>query len=248
MARVGRALIEWRAQGADRGTWHGSQFKADADQRAHEALVDALGSLAPGCAVLSEEGDFPATGRRPDEYFLIDPLDGTASYAHGYSGFVTQVAFMSGGAPQVAAIRAPELDATWVAERGRGAFLNGTRLRARAPRERTIIIDNYPDARGAAARVLHGLPGTSYLECGSIGLKICRVADGTADLFVKDVVVRDWDVAPADLVLSEAGGCLTDVAGARFDYSGSPEKRGLIAAADLELAARAQALLRPGIA
>jgi 3'-phosphoadenosine 5'-phosphosulfate (PAPS) 3'-phosphatase len=75
-----------------------------------------------------------------------------------------------------------------------------------------------------------------YVECGSIALKICRVADGTADLFVKDVVVRDWDLAPAHLVLLAAGGILTDFRGEAIVYRGGMEKYGLVATASQDLA------------
>jgi 3'-phosphoadenosine 5'-phosphosulfate (PAPS) 3'-phosphatase len=68
------------------------------------------------------------------------------------------------------------------------------------------------------------------VESGSIGLKICLVAQGVADLFVKDVVVRDWDVAPPALILHEAGGCLRRFDGQEFRFEGDFEKTGVIAA------------------
>jgi len=81
------------------------------------------------------------------------------------------------------------------------------------------------------------VPCAKYLESGSIGLKICMVAQGVADLFVKDVTVRDWDVAAPHLVLSEAGGVLRRFDGQEFELAGSFEKLGLIAAASQALQA-----------
>ena len=69
-----------------------------------------------------------------------------------------------------------------------------------------------------------------YVESGSLSLKICRVADGVADLFVKDVEIRDWDVAAPMLILFEAGGVISQVDGAQFDLYGDFEKNGLIVA------------------
>jgi 3'-phosphoadenosine 5'-phosphosulfate (PAPS) 3'-phosphatase len=75
----------------------------------------------------------------------------------------------------------------------------------------------------------------NYLESGSIGLKICRIADGSADIFVKDVTIRDWDVAPGELILSRAGGFLLTMSGDPIPYQGLFERRGLIAAGNQEV-------------
>lgn len=231
-----------RDDGGRDGAWEGSQFKSKADMRAHREFVRALEIAAPGIPVVSEEDDASHRSRRSGRCFLVDPLDGTASYAEGFPGFVTQVALMEAGRPVTAVVYAPALDLLWSASRGGGAFLGASRLRLARPPGRLLVIDNDPQPRGAAA-LMRGLGATGYVECGSIGLKACRVADGTADLFVKDVIVRDWDVAPADLIMSEAGGQLTDRNGRPYSYDGYLEKDGLVAAADTETAARALAIL-----
>lgn len=82
------------------------------------------------------------------------------------------------------------------------------------------------------------------MESGSIALKICRIADGSADLFVKDVAVRDWDVAAPSLVLTEAGGTFTGMDGAPWHFGGNWEKRGLIAASGKDGWAAAREELR----
>ena len=76
------------------------------------------------------------------------------------------------------------------------------------------------------------------MESGSIGLKICRVADGTADAFFKACPVRDWDIAPGHLILEEAGGSLADGAGDAVRYGGSRIHEGLVAAGDGQVAGR----------
>ena len=77
------------------------------------------------------------------------------------------------------------------------------------------------------------LNANSYLESGSIGLKCALVADGSADIFVKDVVVRDWDVAPAAVILKEVGGRLLLPDGKPFVFDGPFDKPlGVIAARD----------------
>jgi 3'(2'), 5'-bisphosphate nucleotidase len=205
---VGARLVQWRSQGEHRGNWKGTQFKADADVLAHRAWVESLARLAPDIPVRSEEDSSERAALPAGLCFLLDPIDGTASYAHGFSGFVTQVALMESARPQVAVVHAPLFAQTWHAERGKGAYLNGQRLRSGAAGSRLLVIDNYPEPRGIATILVRELPATGYVECGSIGLKACRVADGSADLFVKDVIVRDWDIAPCDLILRERLSCM----------------------------------------
>jgi 3'(2'), 5'-bisphosphate nucleotidase len=230
VTEVGRLLSEWRKAGRVEGKWEGPhQFKAQADEMAHRELVTRLQALDPHLPIVSEEDLGSQREERPQRYWLIDPIDGTASFAQGYDGFVTQVALIEEQAPSVAAIFAPAYSQLFTAERGRGAWRDGERLQVN-PGAATTLIDNFPKAQGVAALIFQGLKLTRYLESGSIALKICRVADQTADLFVKDVPVRDWDLAPAHLVLEEAGGKLTDGQGKAVAYAGTFVKPGVVAA------------------
>lgn len=237
LREVGTALMDLRAAGPIRGDWvDASQLKTDADLMAHRMICNALGELAPGVPVISEEDVAGQTIARPDRYWLIDPIDGTASFAGGFDGFVTQAALMHGKEPVQAVVVAPALDLVYQAERSAGASLDGIRLNlAEAAPNRTILIDNYPEPRGTAAAAHAEMGMTGYVESGSIALKICRVADGTADLFFKDVILRDWDVAPGQLILAEAGGHLTGIDGAPFVFAGDWVKPGLIAATNRDL-------------
>lgn len=240
MRELGGLLLEWRAQGMTAGHWEGAQLKADADRRAHDFLVEHLHRCWPDIPVISEEDVSAHDACRPDEYWLIDPIDGTASFCNGFDGFVTQVALMRNCQPVLAVVHAPSLDLTYTATDDGPAYCNGaplstTEFGVRAP----ILIDNYPEPRGIARSVYDEIGCGGYVESGSIGLKICRVADGTADLFVKDVTIRDWDLAPADLILVRAGGLLTTLAGNSLSYDGGFERSGLIAAGSRALSIQA---------
>jgi fructose-1,6-bisphosphatase/inositol monophosphatase family enzyme len=168
----------------------------------------------------------------------VDPIDGTASFAGGYDGFVTQVALMEGHKPRYAAIYAPALDALYTAEKGRGAYLNSRRLEIPDPERWETLIDNYAVPRGIARSALDDLRLLRYIECGSISLKICKVADGTADIFFKAVPVKDWDIAPPHLVLGEAGGILRDLEGRDIAYGQRMEYPGIVAAKSIAHATR----------
>ena len=233
---VGYKLVEWRNRGASKGRWNGSQFKTQADLLAHERLVESLMRLDSGIPVISEEDSRSLLKERPDCYWLIDPIDGTASFAQGFPGFVTQVGLVVRNNPYLAAVYAPVLDALYLAERDHGAFYNGNRLSCARNRKVKTLIDNYPEPRGVTLLAYNALNFSHYIECGSISLKICKVADGTADLFFKDIVVRDWDLAAPQVVLEEAGGFLTDIYGHKSNYTNSHEQTGVVAAPSEEIA------------
>ncbi|OLT24976.1 inositol monophosphatase [Nocardiopsis sp. CNR-923] len=235
VTEVGALLRQWRTDPSVLGgVWEGSQFKARADALAHRALAERLASADESIPVVSEEDPASLVGERPPRYWLIDPIDGTASYAHGFPGYVTQAALMVGTRPEAAAVHAPETATLFTAVRGHGARRDGLPLeRCAAPPPGTgVLTDNTPEPEGIARRVRDHFGYRGYLESGSISLKLCRIAEGTAHLFVKDVPVRDWDVAAPALVLEEVGGSVTRLDGAGFGYRGSYEHAGLVGAAD----------------
>ena len=210
-----------------------------ADLYAHDQLSKKLALAYPGVPIVSEEDSSHSEQRHP-EYWLIDPIDGTGSWAGGFPGYVTQAAFIREGVVEFGAIHAPALHRTWVAVRGVGAFLNGEKLPIReSARSPLVVVDNYPEPRDACLELINWLGNASYKESGSLGLKAVMVASGDADVFVKSVVVRDWDLAPAMAVCAETGAVLTRVNGSHFSLSGSLEKiDGVVVAADEYLARR----------
>ena len=145
------------------------------------------------------------------------------------------MALIEDNAPSLAAIYAPGLKLLYTAERAKGAFLNEKKLQAAAAdNDMTTLIDNYPEPRGTALAAFNDLHFKKYIECGSISLKICKVADGTAQVFFKDIAIRDWDVAAPHLVLEEAGGMLREITGKAIPYAGDYEHPGLVAAGSAE--------------
>ena len=228
---IGALLLKWRNAEIFEGAWDGSQFKAKVDKMAHFALTERLKEIAHDIPIISEEDEMSIQENRPDCYWLIDPIDGTASFVDGFSGFVTQAALIKNGYPVMGAICAPVLDLLYLVERGQGATLNGQPLHVSSDRKPTILIDNYPEPKGITRSAYKELNFLSYIECGSISLKICKIADGTADVFFKNVIVKDWDIAPAHLVIEEAGGVLRNINGKRITYDGNYKQDGLVAAA-----------------
>lgn len=222
---VGRQIAMWRNDSTAKHLYSVVDFKTEADRRAHDLICAGLARLFPGVEVVSEESPLHLA-KRPDKYWLIDPIDGTASWYNGFDGFVTQAAYIEYKVLQFGIVHAPVYGKTWTAVKGDGAQLNGNAMPRLAANERLIVTDNTKTPHGIACNIIAMLPATGYLESGSLGLKSTLVADGSADLFVKDVCVRDWDLAPAAVILQEVGGCLALADGSPYVFDGLFEKVG----------------------
>lgn len=242
---VGERVLSWRGLPSAKKIHSIQDMKTEADRKAHELLREGLSALSLDFPIISEEDPFH-DDCRSDAYWIIDPIDGTASWYEGYPGFVCQAAFIENDVPIFGVLHAPVLEKTWYALLGHGAWLNGKQLPAIVQsNNRLVLVDNYPKPKRASLVVTKSLSVDEYVESGSIGLKCALVADGTADLFVKDVVVRDWDIAPAWVLLYEVGAhiCLPD--GGIYKFSGSYEKElGILVARDCALACRVVSVLQ----
>jgi fructose-1,6-bisphosphatase/inositol monophosphatase family enzyme len=227
LQRLGGLLCDWRADPGARRIEDPRAFKTEVDRRAHEFLSRGLERIVPGIPIISEE-DAASYGPgidRESAHWIIDPLDGTASWYGGFAGFVTQVALMQAAKPVVGAIYAPVSGRMWLGS-GAGATLNGQPLRRREPAGELVFTDNTPEPHGITQRVMTKLETHRYVESGSLGLKSALVADGTADVFIKDVVVRDWDLAPAAALLEAVGAVLCRLDGTIYSFRGLIEKPG----------------------
>lgn len=203
-------------------------YKEDADLVSHRMLSEKLNELDIIYPIISEEDKESQVEIRPSHYWLIDPVDGSKSCAGGYSGYVVQVALIANGFPRISAIYAPRLDLCYVAEEGFGAFRNGSLILKIKAELLQVIIDNTPKPQGIALEAIKHFVLNRYLEMGSISLKICHVAEGVADIFIKDVEVKDWDLAAPHLVIKEVGGILTDIDGNQIRYDGDYSHHGIV--------------------
>jgi 3'(2'), 5'-bisphosphate nucleotidase len=221
--KVGLKIKYWSNDSSLRKIHSKTDMKTEADMRAHDFIFSGLSKLFSGTPIISEE-NFNHEDARPETYWLVDPIDGTASWYEGYKGYVTQAAFIEDSKPIFGVIYAPELQKTWVGLKGEGAKLNGSIIRNAPLSKKLIFIDNTKNPHGITKKLMDIMDSDDYLECGSLGLKSVFVADGTADLFIKDVVVRDWDLAPAYVILNEVGCCLSLTNGEDYVFNGPMEK------------------------
>lgn len=195
----------------------------EADLAANRVLRDCLSAHFPSHRWLSEE-DARDGGPYADEpTWVIDPLDGTADFVEGVPEFAVSVALVSGGKARAAAVVNPATGDAWSArEEGgatRGAREAGRRLirvrEAHDLADETLLVSRSEHRRGDLAAFVSRL---RLRPVGSIAYKLCLVASGEgAGVFT--VRPRSlWDVAGGALVLAEAGGVVTDGAGAPIDF------------------------------
>lgn len=184
----------------------------EADLAAHNILVRELPRIID-LPCLSEESDSAVHLNPSDDYWLIDPIDGTREFI-GHSGeFCIAIARIQHGEPTLGFIYAPVGGTYWYALRDKGAYKHvGSRdtcLHCRlAPKPPTIIT-----AHSRPSRLMHDYLSANFGDyqhtcCGS-ALKFCAIADGRADIYPKlSPTTSQWDIAAGDILLHEAGGGL----------------------------------------
>jgi len=185
--------------------------------------------------IVSEEDANQFSTTRPDKYWIIDPIDGTRSMVDGFKTYVSQVALINNGIPILGIVHVPESRDVYHSIKGGGSYKNGKLLLKNLNQKANSIIDNYPSPIEYISSIMKSSGIEKYIECGSIGLKMCKVADGEADVFIKKTRVYDWDLAPAKLLIEEMGGEVKLIHGEEIKLYGSIRKENLLAAGNNEI-------------
>lgn len=237
MVRVARAAAE-RVMEVRRGGDIGLEDKAPgdpvtrADKLGNALIVGELGSRFPGHGIVAEES--APTSRELDavvareRVFFVDPVDGTREFSEGLPEFAVMIGLAVDGAAAAGVLVVPAEGYLLAGRVGDGAFVE----RDDAPGVRTALRPT-TTADPAAARVVvsrsHPAPelapilarlgDPAQIRCGSVGVKIARVAMGAADLYVHPGRgAKLWDSCGPEAVIRAAGGTFTDVLGGAIDY------------------------------
>ena len=190
----------------------------DIDRRSEEAISNLIRQKLPHHSVVCEEG---TTLHGDSGYrWLVDPLDGTTNYAHGYPCFSVSIGVEKDGELIFGLVYDPNLEEMFTAERGGGAFLNGKRLQAStiASLSHALLATGFPnDVAGTKqnnldyfVRFMKRAQGVR--RPGSAALDLCYVAAGRFDGFW-ELKLYPWDMAAGSLMVTEAGGRVTDLRG-----------------------------------
>ena len=196
-----------------------ADFVSTADQRTERILVEELTRARPGYGFLVEEG---GTIEGPDKThrFLIDPIDGTTNFLHGIPQFAISIALEREGQLVSAVVFSPVTDELYIAEKGRGAYLNDRRLRVAARKNLSeILVASGAPFMGKTGRdgflkeldaILSATAGMRRF--GAASLDLSCVAAGRFDAFWERNL-QAWDVAAGILLVREAGGVVSDLKG-----------------------------------
>ena len=189
----------------------------EADLAAERLIVERIRTHYPRHAILAEEsGETEGHGGADSEWkWVVDPLDGTTNYAHGYPCFCVSVALEHLGRVVLGVVYDPTRDETFAAERGEGATLNGRRIRVSDVSElnRAMLCTGFPyDVRERAEFARHFanfiMTAQAVRRDGSAALDLAYVACGRFDGFWEEGL-RPWDVAAGVVLIEEAGGRVT---------------------------------------
>lgn len=196
-----------------------------ADERSHARIVAGLVALTPDIPVVSEEDAAPVTSMAAVRW-VVDPLDGTKEFIKRSDEFTVNIALVQGSVPVVGVVHAPALGRTWIGDRDGARLLEGSRMRsirvASSPQLGALRIVASKDHAGPMVQnLLNRFPGCTTLSMGS-SLKFCLVAEGQADLYLRDGPTMEWDTAAAHAVLRAAGGDVLTLDGPPLGY-GKPD-------------------------
>jgi myo-inositol-1(or 4)-monophosphatase len=198
----------------------------DADRRAEEAIVERLIKAYPTHQILAEEKGVHRHSESPFKW-IIDPLDGTTNFAHGYPAYCVSIGLEYKGAPILGVILDPTRGELFVGAVGDGATLNGIPIhvsRAASLNQALLVTGFAYDIRETPQNNLDhfarfALQAQGMRRTGSAALDLCYVATGRFDGFW-ELKLHPWDMAAGTLIVYEAGGRVTDFKGGAHSIYG----------------------------
>lgn len=225
-ARKAGLLLKEHLGGARQIEFKGAvDLVTEMDKRAEALIISNLKGAFPDHGILTEESAEvkTSTGHR----WIIDPLDGTTNYAHGLPFFCVSIAFETAGKVALGVVYNPMLDELFVAEPSKGATLNGRAITVSKTDalDRSLLATGFPyDLRTSKENnldnfTLFTLRAQAIRRAGSAALDLSYVAAGRFDGFW-EMKLKAWDVAAAALIVTEAGGRITDFKGGEFSIFG----------------------------
>ena len=230
-ARLAAGIISVAAERLATIRWEqksGSDFVSEVDRAAETAIAGEIGDRYPSAIIVGEEFSPDGASGAPLA-FVVDPLDGTTNFLHGYPEYAVSIAALSFGRPRAGVVLNVASGETFTAVAGGGAFLGGDRIAVSAITDpaRALIGTGFPFKRHEL------LPGylsqfetitrntAGVRRAGSAALDLAAVACGRFDAFW-ELDLAPWDIAAGVLLVREAGGVVTDLAGKDAEINFGP--------------------------
>jgi myo-inositol-1(or 4)-monophosphatase len=204
----------------------------EADIAAETAIIASLNEDAPGIAVMAEESFNSEIDPNKGELWVIDPLDGTTNFAHGIPFFAVSIALLENGEPRLGMIYCPMQDELFCAGLGCGTWLNDRSVKTTDTQFllQALVATGFPyDIHTHLARITGQLKTVlpkvrDIRRCGAAAVDLAYVACSRLDAFW-ELDLKPWDTAAGCLLVSEAGGRVSDLLGRKY----SPFKQEILA-------------------
>ncbi len=195
-----------------------NDFVSEVDRAAEAAIIEIIREAYPTHAILAEESGGAALDG--EFVWIIDPLDGTTNYLHGYPQYAVSIALAQRGQVTQAVVYDPNRNDLFTASKGSGAFLNDRRIRVskRISLTDSLVATGFPVSDlsyldSYLAMFVDMLKKTAGVRReGAASLDLCNVACGRVDGFW-ELNLKPWDIAAGSLIVQEAGGIVTDLFG-----------------------------------
>ena len=197
-----------------------NDFVTEVDKHAEAVIVDTILAAYPGHGILAEESGRSLGAKDSEFLWIIDPLDGTTNFIHGFPVYAVSIALAWRGVVQQAVVYDPNRNDLFYASRGRGAYLNDRRLRVskRLRLADSLIGTGFPFRKGDNFKRYMKMFEEISQQCaglrrpGAASLDLCYVAAGWYDGFF-ETGLSPWDIAAASLIITEAGGLIGNFSG-----------------------------------
>jgi myo-inositol-1(or 4)-monophosphatase len=197
-----------------------NDFVTEVDRAAEEAIIATILEAYPGHGILAEESGRAQGAKHSDYVWIIDPLDGTTNFIHGFPVYAVSIALTFRGQVQQAVVYDPTRNDLFYASKGKGAFLNDRRIRVskRTRMLEALIGTGFPFRKGDNFQRYMRMFEDVMVQCaglrrpGAASLDLCYVAAGYYDGFF-ETGLSPWDVAAGALIITEAGGLVGNFTG-----------------------------------
>jgi myo-inositol-1(or 4)-monophosphatase len=204
-----------------------------ADFAVDQFLRETLMAARPDYGWLSEEtADDPAR-LEAQRTFVVDPIDGTRAFINGRDIWCVSVAVVENGRSVAGVLDCPALNEIYTATISGGAVCNGKTISVRKPGGKTEIAGSKPMLAKLPGKLRETIKVPQHIP--SLAYRIALVANGRMDATFVKPYSHDWDLAAADLILSEAGGFILDADAQRPHFAGTDPRKGSLAAGSGDL-------------
>ncbi len=196
------------------------------DEAVQKKLIEGIKTIYPDARFFAEEKENSAQDIKADVCVIIDPIDGTANFVHEMGASVISVAVLSQGVPVLGIIYDPYRNSFFFAEKEKGAFLNGRRIKVseREMKFSLVAFGSSPYHKETQAQKVFEIAQKIFMRCadfrrsGSAALDMAYVAAGKLDGFFEPVLCP-WDFAAGYVLITEAGGKITGFDGKDVDFT-----------------------------